>query len=505
MDGVGTGSPGPSALAALSGRARDARTAENRAAAERLRACYALYQECVRSEDPGAFADRRPGYAVIDPFDVCAGHLVAEFAISCGRAERMIGLAVDLTERFPAVLAALGEGRLDLQAAELLARQMRTVDPGVLAAVQRRVVEDHLAALESGERLSAGAIRDRVDDIIRRFDADGIRRRREDAARDRGVTFRKDGDGMSTMRATLTSGEAAVLSERLDAVVAALAESGDHEDMSRHSPAERRADALMALACGLVPGSESGSVVLRPKVTVVGTADGSEPEVRFPRTGESSIRALLAMLASSDGSSLERVDPTPGAADDPDRTHTYRPSSALARAVELRDGTCRHPGCSAPAEYGDIDHLVPFNDSDPARGGPTAERNNLIFCRRHHRFKTFSDWRYRMFPDGTLVVETPDGKRMVTRPSGPLARHRRAAVERRAAERHAAESTAAPEAASPEPEAEPTYFHRRAQRVRAERAARARDRATASRRRTASCRESRIERDLAELLDEPPF
>ena len=522
MSGVGTGSSDRSPLAALSERARASRVAENIAAAERLRACYALYRECLRTEDPGADADPRPGYAVVDPFDVCANLLVAEFAVSCGRAERMISLAVDLTERYPALLAALGEGRLDLQAVELLARQMRTVDPAVLAEVQQEVVDDLLASLEAGERPTAGAVRDRVDDVIRRFDADGIRRRREDASRDRGVTFHKDGDGMSTMRATLTSGEAAVLSERLDAIAAALTRSTEHEDLDRHSPAERRADALMALACGQVPGSDSGPVVLRPRVTVVGTPDGTEPEVRFPRTGESSIRALLDVLASSDGSSLERVDPNPGAADDPDRAHTYRPSAALARAVVLRDGTCRHPGCSRAAEYGDIDHLVPFNAADPARGGPTVERNNLVFCRRHHRFKTFSDWRYQMSPDGTLVVETPDGKRIVTTPSGPLARWRRRAADGTPVPAGTSEPTESEPAEPTEPaEPEPTYFHRRAQRARAERAAVSRDRGrTAEDRAAERARHraarldrawvvpdhvSRVELALAELLDAPPF
>ena len=40
-------------------------------------------------------------------------------------------------------------------------------------------------------------------------------------------------------------------------------------------------------------------------------------------------------------------------------------------------------------------------------------------------FKTFSDWHYRLEEDGTLIITTPQGKMMLTRPDGPLAAYRR--------------------------------------------------------------------------------
>src|SRR5699024_2320144 len=166
---------------------------------------------------------------------------------------------------------------------------------------------------------------------------------------------------------------------------------------------------------------------LRPRVTVFATGGtGGEPEVQFPRTGQASIAALLAMLRSGDGASIERIDPTIGATDTPDRRLRYRPGAAPARTARLRDGTCRHPGCTVPADYCDLDHLVPFDHSDPATGGHTEECNLGCFCRRHHRFKHSSGWRYTMDPDGTLHVTTPEGHHISTHPSGPLATHRRA-------------------------------------------------------------------------------
>lgn len=473
------------AVTAMAEAARATWVAGNRADGQRLQACYELFRACVRDEASGV-DDARPGYGVVDPFDVCSNRLVAAFAISGGRADRMIALSVDLTERCPSVLGALVQGRIDQQAAELLVRQLRTVDDSVVDRVQQEALDAYLAAIESGQCLGINAVRDLVDECISRHDADGIRLRCEDAARDRGVHISKGQDGMSTLRAHLATDEMAVLAEALDQHATAHAEAtqttssggtaspGGTGDSSRRPLADRRADALMALVCGEPAGSADtaeGSP-LRPKVTVIAARsgpDGGEPQVAFPRTGQSSIQALLAMLGVADGAVLERIDPAIGAHDDPDRYQTYRPSAALARAIRLRDGTCRHPGCTVPAEYGDIDHVVPFNHDDPAAGGATREDNHCIFCRRHHRFKTFSGWNYTMTPDGTLTITAPDGTVMRTEPSGPLAVYRRQQQLDEADKwdrQQRRTPTVQPDA---DPPAEPTYFQRRAARTRTER------------------------------------
>ncbi|MGN0102018.1 MAG: DUF222 domain-containing protein [Dietzia sp.] len=510
-----------SVLVALRAAAHQGWAAENRAAAGRLVACYQLLQACLAEYGYG-LDETRPGYAVVDGHVAAAGYVVAEMNISARRAETMLTFAWDLHTRYPAILEAMAAGLMEQRVGELLARQMATVHVDVLEKVQRQVVDEYLAGVAAGIRLGEKGLRDNIDAIIGRHDPDGIRLRKADASRARGVRFTKGADGMSNVSAILATEEAAVLAEALDHRVAehdaadaaadaaaaadASASTGEGEAAGPevwYTKPERRADALMSLVCGDAPGhtgsrdtadSEGGSAaaaaaaadaaaeaaaggrapVLRPKVTVIATGqtgrDQDGVRVEFTRTGEAALATLLEMLATCDGASVEQVDPTIGAADQPGAELKYRPGAELARRVRLRDGTCRHPGCTVPAEDCDLDHVVPFDHADPARGGLTVEANLMAECRRHHRFKTFSDWRYRLEPDGTLVITTPDGASMITRPEGPLAQYRReqqraeadawARQQRRNSHPHT-DAAAATEQA--------TYFTRRAQRLNRER------------------------------------
>jgi hypothetical protein len=58
------------------------------------------------------------------------------------------------------------------------------------------------------------------------------------------------------------------------------------------------------------------------------------------------------------------------------RTRTIPP--ALRRALEVRDGGCRHPGCGS--RFTDTHHIEHWAD-----GGETRLENLVLLCRRHHR------------------------------------------------------------------------------------------------------------------------
>ncbi|GAC55090.1 HNH endonuclease signature motif containing protein [Gordonia amicalis] len=94
----------------------------------------------------------------------------------------------------------------------------------------------------------------------------------------------------------------------------------------------------------------------------------------------------------------------------------YRPTTACADFVRIRDGYCAEPGCERSSFSCDLDHVTEFDHQRPTRGGLTSSENLNAKCRFGHLHKTFGDWvdvQYRD-EDGRLVTEyiTPEGYRI---------------------------------------------------------------------------------------------
>ncbi|WP_186449766.1 HNH endonuclease signature motif containing protein [Nocardioides sp. J9] len=81
--------------------------------------------------------------------------------------------------------------------------------------------------------------------------------------------------------------------------------------------------------------------------------------------------------------------------------------------VQLRDHTCRFPGCTTKATRCDLDHTIEHN-----KGGPTCPCNLVPLCRRHHRAKTFSLWRYVTVEPGLYLWLSPTGRHFLVGPKG---------------------------------------------------------------------------------------
>ncbi|WP_148611347.1 HNH endonuclease signature motif containing protein [Nocardioides rubriscoriae] len=95
------------------------------------------------------------------------------------------------------------------------------------------------------------------------------------------------------------------------------------------------------------------------------------------------------------------IKPVVDLAADPS-TEAYEPTEAIRELVRLRDHTCVFPGCNRRRV--DLDHIVPFS-----AGGPTSAHNLAMLCRRHHRAKTHSRWRYVMLRPGLYHWTSPTG------------------------------------------------------------------------------------------------
>ncbi len=140
-----------------------------------------------------------------------------------------------------------------------------------------------------------------------------------------------------------------------------------------------------------------GSVVGIPDIGVIA------PGVVEALLGRLSTRVARTLVDARTGVTLETMTPR------------YRPTEGMRRFVQVRDGTCRFPGCGVQARRCQLDHVV------PAPAGPTSPGNLIALCQHHHRLKTFGGWRPVLARDGTVSWTDPYRQAWVTYPVDHLA------------------------------------------------------------------------------------
>ncbi|MGH9001781.1 MAG: HNH endonuclease signature motif containing protein, partial [Acidimicrobiia bacterium] len=82
---------------------------------------------------------------------------------------------------------------------------------------------------------------------------------------------------------------------------------------------------------------------------------------------------------------------------------TRRVSPGLRRALRVRDGGCRFPGCSN-RRFVDAHHIVHW-----LQGGETKLPNLALLCRRHHRLVHEEGYRLATPATGVFIFTRPDG------------------------------------------------------------------------------------------------
>lgn len=367
-------------------------------------------------------------YTDIDPDAVAADMIAVEQRTTVHRAARQLHQAQDIHDRLPRIWNRIARGDMAQWVGGIISTEtMHVTEPEKAAEVERRILE--VIDRSRGTGQWSGYHTRQLRMIISAVDPVATREREEGRRQTPSVRRTPLEESMERIEAKLEAVDA-------ESVMAAVDELANRWAKNRNDLRDaeaRRADALVQLITGIdkrpPPDPASGPdelvrVPIRPKVTVV--ADVGQPGVsgRVWVAGGATVRERLdGLLAQSGPTSLETVpvrcvdaDPNleaatallDGLAERLARETTYRPSDGLRSAVVLRDGTCRHPGCTRKAETCDLDHVVLFNPVDPLGGGTTREDNIIALCRTHHRLKTHGNAAYRLHPDGRVEARIGD-------------------------------------------------------------------------------------------------
>jgi hypothetical protein len=341
----------------------------------------------------------------------------AALAMATHTPERTVQRATNDAEALvndaPAVLESLQAGRISARHAKTITDQLCDVPAEGRAVFLAKV-------LPVAEQTTDAELRRRARVLRERLHPDSITTRAKRSEADRRVEVEPAADGMAWVHLFTTAPIAQGIAERIEAAAAESRQAGD-----MRTCAQLQADALAALALtGVTPEDVASSPVLphpievqehiKPTVQITVPALSLAGVSDAPATldGYGPIDPETAARIAVNAPSMTRVlvQPETGAVLSVGRNQ-YRVPADLQRAVRLRDGTCRAPGCGRRARACDLDHSVAWED-----GGTTDVGNLACLCRHHHRMKHLPGWNLTHGPGGVLEWTTPDGKHHRTEP-----------------------------------------------------------------------------------------
>jgi Domain of unknown function (DUF222)/HNH endonuclease len=330
----------------------------------------------------------------------------------------------------PSAGRALAAGQISSSHAAVLAWGTQDLPAGTVA-------EAEPVLLAAAGRLDPPRLRRVVTHLREVADPDGAQARAQLQHERRGLWLSSTLAGMVAVDGLLEP-EAG---ETLLAALEPLARPAGGDD--RRSGAQRRADALTELARRALEGGrlpDTGGV--RPQVAVtVELASllghpglpGGEAGWVGPLPAEATRRlacdATVTRVvvtrhpawAGGEGepggraerlrAAMELLPPALGGAPsellDVGRT-TRVVSATQRRALAVRDGGCRFPGCDRPLAWCDAHHLRHW-----VHGGATDLANLVLLCRAHHRAVHEGGWRIHRRADGALAATPPHRRQPV--------------------------------------------------------------------------------------------
>ncbi|WP_162239003.1 MULTISPECIES: HNH endonuclease signature motif containing protein [unclassified Rathayibacter] len=416
----------PDTVRALTDIAAGADVTSSLAQLTKATAVYAAYRAARLI--PEAFV-RGGSLSRSDSRDLFERSIRAELAVSMRTTERRLARLLQhgrlLIEDLPRTRAALADGAILWEASQVVCDAAATLPQESRAALDERAAELALTATPTQLQRAVARMRDQLHD-------EPLAARHVRARADRGVWVTPEIDGMATLGALLPAAAAMGALNRIDRIARNLRDGRDDDSTADSAGDERtlaqlRADALVDLLCD---GDIAGTTPVGDGPTAPPTfVPGARAEVRLTlaastATGADDAPAALdgyvlipagtARELVGVGASFTRIltDPETGAVASVGLTHRV-PRPRMRLHLQLRDQTCRFPGCTRPASTGEADHTIEWRN-----GGETSLDNLASLCTGHHHVRHGDRWTYVLHPDGTADWSTPTGRLLTTRPPG---------------------------------------------------------------------------------------
>jgi hypothetical protein len=334
--------------------------------AELERAAGAVEAELARRaaeiDRRGSF--RRDGYLSISSW------LAHRFRMAFSAATQLVRVARAL-EQMPRTREALSQGEISRWAMAILVAA-HEVDPDEFSRVEEALVDTAGTLPIPDLKRAVGHWREAIDHRRAEEDAEHVFQLRR-------LHVSPTLEGMVRVDGDLDPETGQVLITALRTVLDA---EERRPETDRRTFAQRRVDALGEICRRWLDSTDRPQVSgERPHVTITVDLEALEGRSGFRcELGDAgAITAETARRWACDASiarviTIGRSEPI-----EVGRRTPVVPAS-LRRAVVVRDGGCRFPGCDRPDGWCDAHHVQHWAD-----GGPTSLSNLVLLCRPHHR------------------------------------------------------------------------------------------------------------------------
>jgi hypothetical protein len=286
--------------------------------------------------------------------------------------------------RFPNVAQAWASGAID--------RTHVTTLMGACTARTEAAFEDgHLLLLDSARTRGFADFKRHCDIWTLYCDPDGAEQGTADGEAGRELHLSQSFGGMWFGRITLDPVNGAIVEETLRLIDRELFDADWASATARlgrdplvtelsHTPAQRRADALVEMATRARTAPEGGRRPVPLFTVVVGLETLCGPLLELFNRTVITPGIAARWLTRADVERIVFESPS-RVVDVGARRRFFR--GALRRAIEIRDRTCFHSTCDEPPDRVEIDHIV-----DAHLGGPTTQGNGRLGCGFHNRWRT---------------------------------------------------------------------------------------------------------------------